>query len=319
MKLFLTGAAGYIGRVVTARLLKYNDWVTALLEPHEDPGWVQGAEVVRADITRPESLEGIMKHHDTVVHTAQEAGWQKVDRCAAVNREGTRHVVREAVKSGIRRFVHLSSVAVYGHVSRIPIDEDFPLKRTGDPYGDTKLEAELILREFECRDEIDLTVIRPTVVYGPGDDTFLPGLIASIREGVFCHIGSGEHEANLIHVDDLGRFIWSVIHEPGTIGKTFNVTHPHNPSWIETVERVAGELGVPRPKKHLPYALALSMATGLEYLCRFSGRPPRLTRRTVRMMGRPHEYRTDRMERDMSFCPDISFADGIREMLREEL
>ena len=315
MKLFLTGAAGFIGRSVTKRLLKYNNRVTTLLLPGEPEPAVEGSQVVRGDITKPDTLKGIMKSHDAVIHIAGVAGFQTWDACIAVNRDGTRHVAEEAVRSGIKRFVHMSSVSVYGSIPDTPIDESFPFKKIGDPYGDTKIDAENILNRFVSRGDLDLTVIRPTVVYGEGDDKFLPTLVQKIHEGKFRYIGNGKNSVDLIHVDDLSRFVWMVIHEPRSIGKIYNLTNPINPSWRGMVTEIATELGRPVPNGCFPYRLAYATALAMEKISKLTGNPPQLSRYAVRLVGRQYHYLTTRMQEDMEFTPEIPLMDGIRNCL----
>ena len=115
MHIFITGAAGFLGKAITNRLLADNCAVTALLLPGDKALPATGCEIVRGDITNPESLKGKIRGHDVVIHLAGVVGYgQTWKTCIAINREGTRNFAAEAIQSGARRFIHMSSVSVYG-------------------------------------------------------------------------------------------------------------------------------------------------------------------------------------------------------------
>ena len=317
MRVFVTGATGFLGRTIVDRLLEAGGEVTALLLP-QDPGdgLPVAVNVVRGDITDPKSLAGLFAGHDAVLHLAGAVGYgQTWDACIRLNREGTRNVAARAMAENVRRFLHLSSVSVYGRVSDVPVDESFPLRKINDPYGDTKIDAERILLEHAQNNELDLTLIRPTMIYGPGDVLFLPKIVENLKSGFARIIGKGDHPADVIHVRDVAEFITLVLHEPMTIGRTYNLTNPDNPTWKDMLHEAARILGVEPPRRHIPYPAAYAIATLMEMLSRVTNKPPRLTRYAVRNVGRPYHYVTDRMRDELGFSPQIDLLEGLRACL----
>ncbi|MBW2271863.1 MAG: NAD-dependent epimerase/dehydratase family protein [Deltaproteobacteria bacterium] len=313
MQVFVTGAGGFIGRNLLPRLLADGHRATVLLLPEEDEAGLAGCPVVRGDITRPESLEGLFEGCDAVVHLAAAVGYgQTLERCRRINRDGTGNVVAAAVAADLRRFVQLSSVSVYGRRPGVPVGEDTPLRKTGDPYGDTKIEAEELLLEYARRGEIDLTILRPTVIYGPGDDKFLPKLVENLRSGRARIIGSGENRVDAVHVEDVAELIARVLADERAVGGVYNVNNPGNPSWNELLECVADALGVAPPRSHLPYPIALAAAGAMELAARLTGGEPRLTRYAVRVIGREYDYRVDRAKRELGFEAKIDLREGVR-------
>ncbi len=318
MQIFVTGAGGFLGRNLLPRLARDGHETTALLLPPESERGLSAQRVVRGDLTAPESFASLLPDHAAVVHLAAAVGYgQRMDHARRINRDGTRNLARAAVAAGVRRFVHLSSVSVYGRASGVPLDETAPLRKTGDPYGDTKIEAEELLRAHEARGELALTVLRPTPIYGPGDDKFLPKLVENLRAGRARMIGSGRQRVDAIHVEDVVECVARVLADPRAGGRTYNLNHPGNPSWNEFVVFLAGGLGVPPPRGHVPYPLALLAATALEGWGRLRGREPRLTRYAVRVVGRPYDYRVDRARTELGFEPRVELREGVRRWLEQ--
>ncbi len=316
MQVFVTGAGGFIGRNLLPRLVAEGHFVTALLLPGEEEAGLPPSRVVRADITRSDSLAGLLEGCDAVVHLAAAVGYgQTMERCRRINRDGTRNVVEAAVAAGVRRFVQLSSVSVYGRRPGVPIGEDTPLRKTGDPYGDSKIEAEELLQEHADRGGIDLSILRPTVIYGPGDDKFLPKLMENLRSGRARIIGSGENRVDAVHVDDVVELVARILADEGSIGGIYNVNHPDNPSWKDFLALVAAAMGVDPPGGHLPYPVALAAAGAMELAARLTGGEPRLTRYAVRVIGRAYDYRVDRAKRELGFEPRVELAEGVRREL----
>lgn len=320
MKLFVTGATGFLGRNILGKLGEEGHNTTGLLLPHEDAGGVSLSRVVRGDITQPETLAGKMEGHDAILHLAGAVGYgQTWEGCLKLNREGTANVAAEAARAGARRFVHMSSVSVYGRVHGVNVDEEHPRRKIGDPYGDTKIDAEEILEDYSERGDLDVTWIRPTVIYGLGDDKFLPRIIENLESGKARIIGTGENSVDVIHIRDVADFVSLVLREKKTIGRVYNLANPDNPTWRELMAGVATALGVDPPAKRLPYRLALAVAGGMEAWSKITGRPPRLTRYAVTVVGRQYLYETKRMAEELGFRPKISLMEGIRELLSGHL
>ena len=316
MKIFITGASGFIGKAIVKKLLAQGGFnITGLLLPFETEQVLEDmpVRIVRGDITRSQTLSGLMKDHDAIIHLAGAVGYgQTMGHCIQVNRNGTANVAAEAGRSGVRRFIHFSSVSVYGRVPDVPIGESFPLKKIGDPYGDTKIDAENILTDLSNQNKLDLTILRPTVIYGPGDTMFLPKLLENVESGNARIIGNGLNRVDLIHVKDVADFVLLVLRESKTIGQIYNLTHPSNPTWLEFMSVITQELGLSKIERRLPYLPALVIAGVLELLARLLGKQSRLTRYSVRVVGRHYRYMTDKFQQDLGYYPKIDLQSGIK-------
>jgi 2-alkyl-3-oxoalkanoate reductase len=320
MKIFLTGATGFIGKRLLKRLAVDGHSITSLLLPEEPESLLDGLKtaVVRGDVTAPGTLEGLLDGSEAVIHLAGAVGYgQAMAHCIRLNAEGTRNIASAAAASGVRRFIHFSSVSVYGRVPGVHLAEDSPRRRIGDPYGDTKIMAEEILEDFIRRGALDVTIVRPTVIYGPGDRLFLPKLIENIRSGRARVIGPGDNTVDLVHVDDVAEFTALLLKTPGSSGRVYNLTNRGNPTWKEFLGIVAGALGVPAPAKHLPYPVAYAVAGLMELISAFTGKQPLLTRYSVRVVGRKYFYITDRAKDELGFVPGTDLGKAIVKLVRE--
>jgi len=315
-RLFVTGAGGFVGRGLLGALRDAGYGLRILLLPHEAAP--AGVECVRGDITERETLRGKMDGCDGVLHLAGAVGYgQTWDACRRINVDGTRHVADEAIASGANRFVHFSSVSVYGRRAGVPLDEDAPLRRIGDPYGDTKIEAEALLRDLANAGLLAITVLRPMVIYGPGDDKFLPKLVQNLRGGAARIIGRGGNRVDLIHIDDVARAVVTALESPASIGRAYNLNNPDNFTWRELLDFVAAQLGLPAPRGHIAYPIAMVLAGILEGVASLTGRPPRLTRYAVRVVGREYDYRVERIARELGFHPEVALREGLAACLSQ--
>ena len=317
MNVFVTGGSGFIGRYVVKNLSTLKHAITVLLLPDEAEEAAQGAEVVRGDITDSAGVRGILAGQDALIHLAGVVGFQSWKDCVAVNQEGTRNIIEEALREGLDRVVHMSSVSVYGRIPNVLIDEEFPYRKIGDPYGDTKIEGEKIVRQMMEAGNARVTILRPTAVYGPGDRKFLPKLVENLGTGRFKMIGSGEQTVDLVHVQDVADLVVRVLDNERSFGKTYNVANPENPSWNEFLAMATEELGVTASQGHVPFPLAYTLASVMEISSRITGKSPRLSRYAVRLVGRQYNYNVERIREDFGWVPSTDLLEGMRACIRE--
>ena len=317
MKIFLTGATGFLGEYALDRLLKEKHSVRALVLSRESTAHMKNIEIVEGDITAPETFRGSLKGCDAVIHLAGAVGYgQTLENCINVNINGTRNIAAEAVSCGVRRFIHCSSVSVYGRVSGVDLFEDAPYRKINDPYGDTKIEAEKTL--LEMKENLDITIFRPTVIYGKGDRVFLPRLAERIKSGKFKIIGNGENRITLIHAHDVARAITMVLNNKKTYGKIYNLSNTDNLPVNELAALIAETVGYEKMLEHVPYHVALTAAGVMEFLFPLLGKTPPVPRFAVRILGLPYYYMTDAIGKDLGFKPEIDIRKGIVETLKAE-
>lgn len=253
-RILVTGASGFVGTRLCEHLrLEHGSVVRGTV--HDPRKAVQLArldvERVNVDLAEPATLERALDGCDAVVHCAYgTTGTARVRR--RLTGEATGTLAELARRAGVRRFVHLSSVAVWGLTPQDrSLDESVPPVPVGHPYVDGKIESE---RQIAAARERGLAtvVLRPTNVFGPWAPAFTVGPAQAIRNGGVALIGEGAGPANHLYVDNLVHAIELALESDGAVGGTFVVSDPDGVSWRDLYEAYARFGDPPRPVRSLP-------------------------------------------------------------------
>jgi nucleoside-diphosphate-sugar epimerase len=190
----LTGASGYTGGRLLARLIERGDQVSALARSSTAAATLSaaGAHAVPGDLSDERALEQLVEGAAVVIHVAavyRTAGHPD-EYYREINVRGTQRLLEAAAAAGVARFVHTSTVGVHGHIESAPADETAPLA-PGDIYQETKAEADTLALEFGAGRDLPVVVVRPGAIYGPGERRLLK-LFRAIARGRYAIVGSGE-------------------------------------------------------------------------------------------------------------------------------
>lgn len=269
MRLFVTGANGFIGGRVVELFHDDVAWTVRAGVRRVPPGARLAAtpvDVVACDIMRPPDLGKALNDVDAVVHCAQGPG--------PVTVQGTRNVLDAALAGGLQRVIHLSTIDVYGPVTG-EVDEDTPLQSVGAEYGDAKVKAEAVCREFMERG-LDVVILRPTIVHGPFSDRWTLEFVERLQARPWpfpAEVSRGT--CNLLYVDDLVEAIRLALTEPAAVGEAFNVNGPDRPTWYEYFSALNHRLGLPPlegPGAPPPSPFRSALMTPLRALAKFGFR-----------------------------------------------
>jgi nucleoside-diphosphate-sugar epimerase len=274
-----------------------------------------GLQVAAGDLTRPESLGEALAGVAVVYNIAalyRQAGLPR-DTYHRVNARAVGDLVERAAAAGVRRVVHCSTVGVHGDVEHPPADEDAPL-RPGDVYQETKLEGERLGREAASRTGIELSIVRPSGIYGPGDRR-LAKLFRGVARRRFVVLGSGRIFYHLTYIDDLVAGIRLAGETPAAAGRTYILAGGEVTTLDDLVRIVAEEAGVPAPRVHLPVWPFWTAGAVCEALCRPFGIEPPLYRRRVDFFTKSRAFKIDRARAELGFAPAVSVREGVRRTL----
>ena len=239
-RILVTGASGFIGVRVCERLsLEMHASVRAMVRQWSSAVRIAHlpVEIVLGDVTDPASLSAALSGCDAVIHLALGS-----DRGIGV---GTRHLVAAAQEARVRRFVHMSSTAVYGLNPRSPVEgEATPLERLGQPYGDAKIRAERAVWAAVAKG-FPAVVLRPCIVWGPRSQ-WNTGVLERLRRGQISLVGDGQGICNIVYIDNLIDAVLASLVRPEAVGEAFFVTDAKPVTWRQFVAAHA-ELLTPRP------------------------------------------------------------------------
>jgi len=283
-----------------------------MLLPQEDDTPLRDAkiEVIRADVCDPASLAKSVEDIRTVFHCASLAVSTSREAYFAVNVKGTENLLEACGKAGVKKFIFLSSTGVYGHGRHVNAKEIQPYAPdTG--YSASNVEAEKLVFSYHKKGIFSGTVMRPRLVYGPGDQFVVPSIVRAIQKFPFL-ISGGQAVNDLVHMDDLMEAMVLAAENPASGGKAYHVTDGTTTTTAEQFFTIARHFGFKPPSKSLPYWLLYLIATGSELLARLKGKSPLITKIRVKMLGRHHHYSIERARHDLGFEPRVNLEEGLR-------
>lgn len=251
MRVLLTGATGFVGRGLLERIsaLPNLELVAALRRPISGlPEFVTSLQVsgLSPDTDWQEGLKGIgaVIHSAARVHVMHDTSSDPLAEFRKVNVEGTLSLARQAAASGVRRFIFISSIKVNGEGTPmgVPYLADAPAAPT-DPYGISKLEAEQGLRLLAAETGMEVVIIRPTLVYGPGVKANFLNMMRWLHKGVPLPFGAIYNKRSLVALDNLVDLIVTCIDHSAAANQTFLVSDGEDLSTTELLSRMAKALG----------------------------------------------------------------------------
>jgi 2-alkyl-3-oxoalkanoate reductase len=312
MTVLVTGATGFLGQHLVQTLLAHGQPVRALGRNVQVlarlASW--GATPVQADLSDALAVAAACRGARAVVHAgALSSPWGRRADFWAANVAGSAHVIAGCQQHAVPRLVHISSPSVvFGGEDHDYSDESvaYPHQFTS-LYSQSKQEAELLALAFERA-----IVLRPKAIYGPGDSSLLPRLIAAARAGRLPQIGDGQNQVDLSYVSDVVDAILLAIDAPQPANQAlYTITSGEHPLLWPVIARVLAALGLPKPQPVLPLALALAAATAMERWSEISGQEPRLTRYSALILARQQTYNISAAERGLGYRPKVGIEEGL--------
>jgi nucleoside-diphosphate-sugar epimerase len=316
---FVTGGSGFIGGRLVRRLVSHGTRVRALARSERSAAAVQalGAEPVRGGLDDVEAMAAGSEGCEAAFHLAAHLGqWGKREEFERGNVAGTENALEACRRAGVRRFVHCGTeAALIAGEPLVNVDESAPLRPDSKAlYCSTKAKAEQAVRSAS-EDGFEAVVLRPRLVWGAGDTTLLPGIVASVKAGRFAWIGGGRHLTSTTHVDNVVEGLLLAA-ERGTAGEAYFVTDGEPVVFREFISDLLRTQEVEPPERELPTWVAGVAAAGSEVAWRLlplRGEPP-VTRLALWLSAQECTIDISKARRELGYEPVRSREEGFAEM-----
>ena len=250
-KVLITGVNGFVGKALSDELVikgfNVNGTVRSVMSV-DFPGAI--TKFVIKDIDSKTDWQNALQGVDVVIHLAARVHVMKdtaidaLSELRRVNVEGTLNLARQAVEAGVQRFIFISSIKVNGEGSILgqpytPEDQPAPV----DPYGISKREAEDVLRQLASETGMEVVIIRPPLVYGPGVKANFQSMMRWLDKGIPLPLGAIHNRRSLVSLDNLIDLIVTCIHHPAAANQIFIAGDGEDLSTTELLQRMAAGLG----------------------------------------------------------------------------
>ena len=316
---FITGGSGFIGGRLIRRLVADGWTVRALARSDSSAAKVReaGAEPMMGDLDDVAAMTEGARACEYAFHAAASLGdWGRREDFVRGNVTGTKNALQACREAGVRRFVHVGTeAALLVGQPLVNADETVPLRPDSKAhYSATKAMAEQAVLDANG-EGFETVVLRPRLVWGPGDTTILPALKDAVEKGRFSWIGGGVHRTSTTHVDNVVEGL-VLAATRGIAGNAYFVTDGEPVVFREFVTELVGTTGVEMPDRNVPIAVAKPLAGTAERIWGALGRtsPPPLTRLAVWLSAQECTIDISKARRELGYEPVKSIEEGMAEL-----
>jgi nucleoside-diphosphate-sugar epimerase len=303
-RVLITGAAGFIGRALMARLRDLGAEPIGI-DVRSDPS--SGVRV--GSTLDPGAWADALAGVDAVIHgAAVVSNAATLDDAWRVNVLGTRRVLAAAAAAGVPRFLHISSIMAFGMDFPDGVDESYPTRVCGYSYPDTRVNSEAVVLMAHAAGEIEATIVRPGDVFGPGS-VWVREPIERARARQLVLPARGRGLLSLVHIDNLVDGILLALASGRASGQVFTLTDGYTVTCADYFGRLAALVG--RRPLLLPTAAALPLVRVAGAALSVAGRPSELSEASVRMLTRTGTYSTARASEVLGFRPRVGYDEGM--------
>ena len=306
-----------VGSHLAKRLVERGDEVRALVRDPHQAGFLSplNVELIQGDLEDLVALEQAAQGVEIIYHCAARVALPyqgNREEIFRANVEGAKNVLEASARAGARRFVFVSSVAVYGDIDEPIVREDHPLRPKG-PYAESKVLAEELVCEFAARG-LETVILRPCVIYGPRDRNFLPQIIETLPHRPFPLVDGGRQPLDMVYASDVAEALILTGTSSEAVGQVYNVTDGAMHTLREIIEVFSRIVEVKPRLLVVPYPIAYALAA-VSFL--FSkllrpGEDPLISPAGVRAMAKPHHYNISKIQRELGYEPQVPLEDGMR-------
>jgi nucleoside-diphosphate-sugar epimerase len=316
-KILVTGAGGFIGYQLSNHLSSLGHEVVGIDRKFpRDAGHANFNSVV-CDYRDTERMNRLLKKVELVFHLAcahLEVNFDEAEYWD-INVHGIPGFLESVLAAGVEKFIHVSSVGVYGDVRQYPADEQAPC-RPLTIYGQTKLAGEEQVRKFANQSGLPTVIVRPSWVFGPTCPRTRK-LYRALKKRTFPMIGKGLNTRHPIYILDLLRAFEVLMAHHAAIGDLFIIGGARIMTTKKIVDTVCNVFGFKSPVVRLPIGVGRMIAFGIEAGCRLIGTEPPMSRRSLEFYQVNNGFDISKARRVLGYGPEYTFEQGLRHCAAE--
>jgi nucleoside-diphosphate-sugar epimerase len=313
-KVLVTGGTGFTGSHLVRRLLAKGHDVRVVDNQRGlfyDELVAQGAQITLGSVVDRELMDELVAGCEVVHHLA--AAFRKINLPKTaywdINVNGTRHLLESAHRHGVQKFVYCSTQGVHGHVANPPGNETTPIVPE-DYYQTTKYEGEKVAQDY-IEKGLNVTILRPTAIYGPGDAGRWLMLFKQVATGRFPMFGSGRVTYHPLYIENLVDAFELAMEREEAKGQTYLIGDEHYHTLNDLVIAVGKALGIDVSIIHLPFLPLWGLAVVCEMVCAPFRIPPPLFRRRVEWYRQVRAFDISKARQELGYQPQIDLATGL--------
>lgn len=316
MKIFISGATGFVGGHLAENLINEGHEIRTLARQSSDVSFIKslGVEIVYGDLVHYPSVKNAVEGCELIYHTARARPeiTRKKSVYYDINVRGTDNIMRAAIESGTRHVVHCSSTKVYGQPKKIPVNESSPTNPISF-HDITKLESEKVVLEYAKKRGLSTLIARLTSIIGPGDFRWL-SLFRRIINKKFIMVGTGNVHFHLTYINDIVDGLKLCAGNHNSIGECYILGGEEIPTLDQFVAIIAEEAGVELPQKKLPLSPFSLISNLSRPIFSILGIEHSLIRR-VDFFSRQCSYDISKAKRELGYSPRVSLREGVKQTL----
>lgn len=319
----ITGGCGFIGAALVDGFVAQGCQVTVL--DYSEQNKRDGVAYIKGDICNRQLVMDACAGMDTIIHNASlvHTKHNQEERVWAVNYQGSVNIMDACREHAVPRLVYISSAsAVYEGEDIANGDETLPYSQISQaPYADSKIRAEREILAFSGKGATQACAIRPHVVFGPGDNRFIPAILDKVRAGKLKFaVGNRDKLSDFTYVSNLVDAVLmaeaKLAPHSAVAGQAYFVTNGEPLPFFDFIDKVIVQLGYPPIRRKVPYWLAYSAAAVAEWVDTLKGgtlnAESGMTRFAVRYMVTHHYYSIEKAFQDFGWRPRVTLDEGIR-------
>lgn len=315
MTILVTGATGFLGSALVLELLQQKQTVRAFVrdERKARERFGDAVSIVRGEITDVQQVRQAVDGATLIYHLVGHLYHPSIP--VALYRqthvEGTRILLAACQgQSQLQRIVYCSTTGVYGVTGATPAAEEAPFAPT-NPYETTKLRGELLALKAYKEQGLPVSIVRPGLVYGPGD-LHLLSFFKAIKKGLFRVIDGGKALLHPVYIDDMTAAFLLCAQRPEAIGRSYNIAGEHPVTICELATAIAHALDRELPAGNISLWLANLASDIFALLPGLQGEQALLTRSRVKFLTNSRVYSIRRAQRELGYAPQVGLEEGMK-------